>query len=169
LKKLLDSVRRRGDENIKDLLDYSKEQITKAMRGRRRFDWTRPSSITWQCRSSVYLARGKRRGVGSIGVCVEPTDGPRLVGWISPRIGGLAGRRNLIHVLKNKKQKPKIIRLASDHKEKYPPEEWGKSIIWFDKRLTLDTLKEEVGAELRRDVKYLFKSAPPKLMLGTGG
>jgi hypothetical protein len=141
----------------------AKDQIKMVMRGKRRFDFTKPSSRTWESRSNIYKARGKKRTIGSIGICFASTNGPRIIGWIVPCVGGLPGRRNLIHTMKAKKFRPRTLRLTSDDEFNYPPDDWGHCVVWFDKKLQLKTKRSELMAELQREAKLLFRAASSEL------
>lgn len=161
-KTLLSRVNEIAWNNIEEILDFAKEQITITMRGQRRFDWTK-SYYYWEYSSQIYRARGKGRSVGSIGVSVEPEMGPRLVGWITPRFGGRAGRINLLHTMKKSSKRPYTLSLSSDNEKIYPPDDWGHSIVWFDEKLKQNTKWDDLKTELRREVKLLFRAAPPEL------
>lgn len=104
------------------------------------------------------------KSVGCIGLsinCKPIANGLRLVGWMYPIRGGRDGRSSLCRHLEQKGLED--VWLNSERSKLYP--DWNdlRHIIWFDKKLPLDTTRQELQGQLKQQGGKLLRLARPKL------
>lgn len=161
LKDLSDAVYDRADADAYKLLDYLKDSIEEGTKQHFRINKKWHQRIgSWEAWSEIYSGvRGRRKWVGQIGLDVGYGGvGFRLIGSMNPRRGGLDERRKLVLALQ---KKIKQAHLTSDHVERYP--KWPDCIVWLDKKLTLQTSREELWAEVTKQARALAAVTEPFL------
>jgi hypothetical protein len=131
------------------------------VQGRLRIDWGKyPKLGDWEANVECYnAARGPRKKLGFVGLMVgrgEKTRG-KLVAWVYPARGGEPGLKSFFR--RCRENMPQVA-LAS---QKYGWDDNDDCVIWFEKKLTLKTLRDELGSEIEVRARQFFKIAKPLL------
>jgi hypothetical protein len=160
LKKLSDAVYDRADSDVLELLKELQDEVCRGVKSHVRVGWRRIKRGDWENSGSIYMARGRKKRIGYIGLFVGYGQMPlRLIAWVYPS-GGLDGRRELTDSVRKKAKMP--VQLVSDNMQKYPS--WtGDGVIWFDKQVTLKTSRTDLASQLATMAKRFFKLAKPLL------
>jgi hypothetical protein len=163
LEHLSNAVYMRADKDVEDLLDYLKDNLEQAAKGRllRTNNWHWPrGEWPWEVYSEIYWGlKGRTKNLGWIGLHVGyGKEGFRLIGFMKPRGGGLDRRKKFAEACKKKIEK---VHLTRENQRRYPG--WSDYIIWFDRKLKLRISREELANEIRRQAKRFFTVAKPHL------
>jgi hypothetical protein len=159
LKQLSDTVYVRAEKDAAELLDQLKDTIAQGAKGFFRINnWHR--SGVWEVYSEIYWGmKGRKKSVGWVGLHVgHGKEGFRLFAYINPRRGGLDGRRKFALACKKKIEQ---VHLTRDDQKRYA--NWNDCIIWFEKKLTLQTSREELRTEITKQAKKFVAVAKPLL------
>jgi hypothetical protein len=118
----------------------------------------------WRVEGPIFMARGRKKRIGWVGLSIDCGQmGPRLIGWVYPRRGGLDGRSQLAHTCQKKLPEMKV-HLASEDSKRFPG--WigsGDGVVWLEKHLTQRISREELRKEIAIKSKRFFKTAKPLL------
>jgi hypothetical protein len=160
VKELSDTVYSRADKDVERLLDNLASAMEKGAHGLFRINnWHWPRD-EWERYSDMYSGlRGRKKSVGWVGLHVgSGKEGFRLIGFMNPNRGGLDGRKKF--TLASQK-KNKQIHLTRDDPKRYPG--WNDCVIWFEKKLTLQTTIEELASDVTKETRNFFLIAKPLL------
>jgi hypothetical protein len=155
LKRLSDKVYERADADVSELLNELKEELSCAVKGVLRInDWRTYRRWSWGIWSPIYMARGRKKKIGSAGLTVDyGQEGLRAIGWVDPR-GGLHGRTEFTRSCQKKFPK---VHLVSENAKRYP--NWNDVVVWFDEKLTLKTSRKDIRDEVATQAKQFFRFA----------
>lgn len=160
VKELSDAVYVRADNDVVKLLGQLKNAVEEGANGLLRLNSWHWPRWQWEAYSDIHLGmRGRKKVVGWVGLHVgHGKEGFRLIGFMTPRRGGLDGRKKL--ALRCKK-KITAVHLTRDDQKRYP--RWNDNLIWFEKKLSLQTSLDELRDELRQRAKTFFAIVKPLL------
>lgn len=160
LRQLSNTVYERADLDAGKLLKYMSAAISEGADGVFRVDNWHWRLGKWEIWSEIYSGtRGRKKRVGSVGLDVGYGKvGFRLIGWMNPGRGGLDGRKRFALACKKRIEQ---VHLVSEYQKSYPG--WSDCVIWFEKKLTVQTSREELRAEIVEQAKKLAAIAKPLL------
>jgi hypothetical protein len=160
---LTESVALRANQDTDKLLRAVEGRVSEALAGIIRLRWVNTNRAeNWWSWGKLYMPRGPmRRSMGQTGIMLAESPTPlRLIGWIWPRLGGMDGRRELVHVCR---RKLKAVCLAHENPRRYPDWTEDDGIVWLDEQLTLRSSFDDVVLTVSREAKTFFRIAKPIL------
>jgi hypothetical protein len=162
LKKLSDAVYERACDDVAELLKELQSSIDAGTKDFLKIKWKRKTDGAWETDGMIYMARGRKKGIGSIGIHLGYGEklALKLIGWIYPK-GGLDGRRQFAQRY-NKKGISKV-HLISDDANRYPG--WSSDgVIWFTEDLSIRTSRDHLCSVIEKQAKLFFRRAKPLLI-----
>jgi hypothetical protein len=157
LKELSDKVYDRANEDVHNLLSHLIMSVSTGSHGLVRIDWKNASKSSWRIYGDIFMARGRKKGIGWVGLNIGSGDERfSLIGWVCPRRGGLDGRLQFARACQKKLPEDKV-HLASEDSKRYPG--WignSDAVVWLDKPLTRKIGRDELQGEVATKAKRFF-------------
>jgi hypothetical protein len=151
----------RADTDVLELLGEMKAHLDRGVQSMLRIEWGKyPKLGDWDVEVEFFnAARGRRKKLGLVGLMVGYVSWApeNLVAWVYPPRGGRPGLKSFVR--RCRKKMPNVA-LAS---QKYGWDGNDECVIWFEKKLTLKTLRDELGSEIEVRARQFFKIAKPLL------
>jgi hypothetical protein len=99
--------------------------------------------------------RGPKKQVGTIALTIGyGAEGFRVIGMMRLQRGGQDGRRRLKAACEMR-IKLRTVHLTEDQPHRYP--KWPPRVVWFDRKLDLNTTVGELRKEMGQRAKSFFK------------
>ena len=145
IRELTQTIYDRAEQDIRVLLMATKEAFDEGVKGLLRVGELHRSQDSGEVWSNIFMPSGRKKRIASVGLywdLDEDEKVPVLIGWVYAR-GGQAGKDKIMRACKH---------IQGLYKIEY-------SVVWFEKRLTPKSSRDELCLEIKQRAKPFFKTA----------